>query len=81
MQLVGVLGVGLFAGALGFLCSTLGVIVCFGGFARAPFSTCQLETSVGANTGGKVRAQDPIFGDEVLILEQEFLVDQSGDVG
>jgi hypothetical protein len=33
-----------------------------------------------ANTGGKVRAQDPIFGDEVLILEQEFLIDQPGDV-
>ena len=35
LQLAGVLGVGLFAGALGFLCSTFGVIVCFGGFSRA----------------------------------------------
>lgn len=33
-QLLGALGVGLFAGALGFLCSTLGVVICFGGFAR-----------------------------------------------
>jgi exosortase len=35
LQLVGALGVGLFAGALGFLCSTFGVVVCFGGFSRA----------------------------------------------
>jgi exosortase len=35
LQLAGALGAGLFAGALGFLCSTLGVVVCFGGFARA----------------------------------------------
>src|SRR5260370_14455041 len=35
LQLVGALGVGLFAGALGFLCSILGVVVCLGGFARA----------------------------------------------
>lgn len=35
LQLAGAVGVGLFAGALGFLCSTFGVIVCFGGFARA----------------------------------------------
>ena len=34
LQLVGALGVGLFAGALGFLCSLLGVVVCLGGFAR-----------------------------------------------
>ena len=35
LQLAGALGAGLFAGALGFQCSTLGVVVCFGGFARA----------------------------------------------
>jgi exosortase len=34
LQLAGAIGVGLFAGALGFLCSTFGVVVCFGGFAR-----------------------------------------------
>jgi hypothetical protein len=25
-------------------------------------------------------SQDPIFGDEVLVLKQEFLIDQPGDV-
>ena len=35
LQLVGAVGVGLFAGAAGFLCSALGVVICFGGFARA----------------------------------------------
>ncbi len=35
MQLAGAIGVGLFAGAVGFLCSALGVVICFGGFARA----------------------------------------------
>jgi exosortase len=34
-QLAGAVGVGLFAGAVGFLCSTLGLVICFGGFARA----------------------------------------------
>lgn len=34
LQLFSALGVGLFAGALGFLCSVLGVVVCLGGFAR-----------------------------------------------
>ena len=33
-----------------------------------------------AHAGRKVRAQDSIFSDEVLILEQEFLIDQPGDV-
>jgi hypothetical protein len=30
---------------------------------------------------GNERAQNPIFGDEVLILKPEFLIDQPGDVG
>lgn len=33
-QVAGAVGVGLFAGALGFLCSAAGVVLCFGGFAR-----------------------------------------------
>jgi hypothetical protein len=33
-----------------------------------------------AHTGRKVRSQDPILGNEVLILKQEFLIDQPGDV-
>jgi hypothetical protein len=33
-----------------------------------------------ANTGGKVGSKDPILGCEVLILEQEFLINQPGDV-
>jgi hypothetical protein len=33
-----------------------------------------------AHTGRKVHSQDPILGCEVLILEQEFLIDQPGDV-
>jgi exosortase len=35
MQLAGAIGVGLFAGAVGFLCSAFGLILCFAGFARA----------------------------------------------
>ncbi|MCU1236969.1 MAG: eight transrane protein EpsH [Candidatus Solibacter sp.] len=35
LQVAGAIGVGLFAGAVGFLCSALGVVICFGGFARA----------------------------------------------
>ncbi len=35
LQLAGTLGVGLFAGSLGFLCSVVGVVMCFGGLARA----------------------------------------------
>src|SRR5882672_3403808 len=34
-----------------------------------------------AHTGGKVGSKDAILGCEVLILEQEFLIDQPGDVG
>ena len=33
-----------------------------------------------AHTGGKVGSEDAILGCEVLILEQEFLIDQAGDV-
>ena len=33
-----------------------------------------------AHAGRKVCAQDPIFSDEVLILEQEFLIDHPGYV-
>jgi hypothetical protein len=33
-----------------------------------------------AHTGWKVLSQDPSFGDQVLILEQEFLIDYLGDV-
>ena len=32
------------------------------------------------HTASKMASQDPIFGDEVLVLEQEFLIDQPGDV-
>jgi exosortase len=35
LHLAGTLGVGLFAGAVGFLFSVLGVVICFGGLARA----------------------------------------------
>ena len=34
-----------------------------------------------ADTGGKVGSKNPILGCEVFILEQEFLIDQPGDVG
>ena len=33
-----------------------------------------------AHTGRKVRSEDPIFGDQIFILEQEFLIDQPGNV-
>jgi hypothetical protein len=33
-----------------------------------------------AHTGGKVSAEDAILSCEVFILEQEFLIDQPGDV-
>src|ERR1700730_15383899 len=33
-----------------------------------------------AHAGGKVGSEDPILSCEVLILEQEFLIDQPGDV-
>ena len=33
-----------------------------------------------AHPGGKVGSEDAILGCEVLILEQEFLIDQPGDV-
>ena len=33
-----------------------------------------------AHTGGKVGSEDAILGCEVFILEQEFLIDQPGDV-
>ena len=33
-----------------------------------------------AHTGWKVRPEDAIFCDQILILEQEFLIDQAGDV-
>ena len=33
-----------------------------------------------AHTGGKVGSEDAILGCEVLILEQEFLINQPGDV-
>lgn len=46
LQLAGALGVGLFAGALGFLCSALGVIVCFGGFDRVRAWTYPLLLSL-----------------------------------
>jgi hypothetical protein len=32
------------------------------------------------HTSRKVRPEDPIFGDQILILQQEFLIDQAGDV-
>jgi hypothetical protein len=34
-----------------------------------------------AHTGGKGCSQDPIFGDQIFDLEQEFLIDQPGDAG
>ena len=33
-----------------------------------------------ADTGGKMSAEDTILGCEVFMLEQEFLIDQPGDV-
>ena len=33
-----------------------------------------------AHTGGKVGSEDAILGCEVLILEQEFLIDQASDI-
>jgi len=33
-----------------------------------------------AHTSWKVRPEDAIFCDQILILEQEFLIDQAGDV-
>jgi len=33
-----------------------------------------------ADTGGKVGSENPILDREVFILEQEFLIDQPGDV-
>ena len=33
-----------------------------------------------AHTGGEVRSENSILGREVLILKQEFLIDQPGDV-
>jgi hypothetical protein len=30
---------------------------------------------------GKVSSEDAILGSKILILEQEFLIDQAGDVG
>jgi len=35
MQVAGAIGVGLFAGSVGFLCSALGIVICFGGLGRA----------------------------------------------
>jgi hypothetical protein len=33
-----------------------------------------------AHTDGEVRSEHPILGGEVLILKQEFLIDQPGDL-
>jgi hypothetical protein len=48
-----------------------------------PFADFSEGGSLGirkAYTGGKVSAEDAILSCEVFILEQEFLIDQSGDV-
>jgi len=51
--------------------------------AAEPFADLGKGGSLGirkAHTGWKVRPEDPIFGDQILILKQEFLIDQAGDV-
>jgi hypothetical protein len=39
-----------------------------------------LMANSAAHTGGQVSAEDAILSCEVLILKQEFLIDQPGDV-
>jgi hypothetical protein len=52
--------------------------------ATAPFADVSDGGSFGigrTHPVRKVRSQDPILGDQMFILEQEFLIDQRGDVG
>ena len=51
--------------------------------ATEPLADLSKGGSLGigkAHTSRKVRPEDPIFGDQILILQQEFLIDQAGDV-
>jgi hypothetical protein len=51
--------------------------------ATEPLADLSQRGSLGirkAHTGRKVRPEDSIFGGQILILEQEFLIDQAGDV-
>jgi hypothetical protein len=52
-------------------------------FGRVAFRS-QRGGSLGirwGQTSGKVSSEDAILGSKILILEQEFLIDQAGNVG